>query len=58
MIIYSSLAGGTGSGLMSLLIENLDVDFPKIPIVNNINRNSWCRKQGAVPWPGAPFALP
>jgi hypothetical protein len=36
MIIYSSLAGGTGSGMMSLLIERLDVDFPKIPIVNNI----------------------
>ena len=36
MVIYSALAGGTGSGMMTLLIERLDVDFPKIPIVNNI----------------------
>lgn len=35
-MVYSSVAGGTGSGLMNLLIERLDVEYSKLTVINNL----------------------
>lgn len=34
--MHSSLVGATGSGVMTLLLERLDVHFPKTIMINNI----------------------
>jgi hypothetical protein len=36
MVFHSSLAGATGSGVMTLILERLDVEYSKIPFINNL----------------------
>ena len=37
LVMHSSLVGGSGSGLMTLLLERLGVDYgKKLKIINNV----------------------
>ena len=37
LVMHSSLVGGSGSGLMTLLLERLGIDYgKKLKIINNV----------------------